>query len=217
MMLTIEQLYAIAYMTGERKKIFNLPFPVDENKKERTYKEVIEKGWKQLEKDKLVVEGKPIEKMDFLIIMMSEYLRKGNYLVIDHFSYAVDGVSKEMTAYLEELDDHKYRINMLQKPIMIAGIMKERPYLMKLDSEVINQWESCSLASMQLTHGREDGVVISAYQNYKLYYQSILIDNKEDVIEYDLLKERKREMSASSAVFLVSKLMKAEGVSHGRN
>ena len=216
MILTAEQLYAIAYLTGENKRIFNLPFPTDNEHKELSYKEVISKGWQQLEEQKLIVDGKPIEKAEYLIIMMSEYLRKGNYVVVDHFTYAVDGASKEMTAYLEEVEGKKYRLNMLVKPIMIAGIMNDRPYLMKLDKETIGKWEPETLFNVKMNYRSEDGVIVSAYENYKLHYQSALIDNKEDIIEYDLLNERKRNMSASSAVLLLSKLMKAIGDNHER-
>ena len=211
MILTVEQLYVIAYLTGEKKKIFNLPFPTDKKENELSYKEIIDIGWKQLEKDGLVVDGKPIEKAEFLIIMMSEYLRKGNYLVIDHFTYAIDGASKEMTAYIEEVEGGKYRLNMLVKPIMIAGIMKDRPYLMKLEKEVIGKWHPESLLNMQAKYGKEEGVIVSAYHDYQLHYQSVLIDNKKDVIEYDLLNERVRNMSAPSAVLLITELMKARG------
>lgn len=200
MIFTSQALYALHMLSQQSDLIFNVPLLAKEGEYKDMLKEVLEKGYQDLERMGLIIENQPSEECASYGFILKGYHEAKRYVVLNDFTCAVDvDQHKLFTHVIECVGENEYVLERISKIILLAIWKQGIPLLQKLEdrhqSEATKEWHTLSLFRLQTYYSENDTIQLEYHEYNECTYNRWIIDNKTELIEYDADKEKVRSIS----------------------
>lgn len=189
MILTENALYAIHHLNGGKETIFGVPLITED------YKEFLNKGKKDLEEDKYLVEDVPTEELLTSAITLDSFSKAEHHLIIGNlmmgFSHKKVGVS---TIVIH--DDGTYRLEPMLKGHVLLAILNQAKFLQKTSEKEAGEFKYADITLILSGLHQNDSTILKYYRKGICEYNMLLVDFYDGVLEYNLDKEVGRSISA---------------------
>ena len=215
--LTLEALYTLHLFNDRSDNLAFLPLPAvkGETSRKAQLKDVITKGYRDLDAVGLLKDNKPTEEFNRLAYFIGLYGDNYYHFQVDSDYFcapAVDTRFERMCVVIKKIDDNSYVIEYTSTVVFLSLLLQEHAIFENLEEAEKNYlnagWSPYAYARLLYYYGRAETIRIKIEQLGRYYGDHLFFNTTEGLFEYDLNRQAIRSVLPDEMKEMLVKQMK---------